>query len=67
MDPITVVIDGKEYEYVDSTTYEGKTYVALSDGESITISEYIMVKGKMVLTPIDDAMVEKLKLEMELS
>lgn len=66
MDPITVTIDGKQYEYIDSTMYNGKSYVALSDGEQITISEYIMVKGRMVLTPIDDEILKHVKEEMQL-
>ena len=36
---LTITIDQKQYEYIDSILYEGKTYVALSDVDDITICE----------------------------
>ena len=63
---LTITVDQKQYEYVDSIFYEGKTYVALSDTDDITICEYHMDNGRVKLTSIDDVLFSKLKEAMHL-
>ncbi len=61
MEMLSITIDGKKYEYVDSIQYQGKNYVALSDGEHITINEYYVVNEQIQLLPIDDILFLQLK------
>lgn len=66
MEMLSIVIDGKKYEYVDSIIYHDKCYVALSNGNEITINEYVIKDNQIELIPLDDAQFEELKVVMHL-
>lgn len=63
---LTITIGQEQYEYVDSILYEGKTYVALSDRDAITICEYSLKQDQVILNAIDDALFLKVKEAMHL-
>ena len=46
--------NGKRYDYVTSINYNSKSYVALANKDVITISEYDIVDGKLILYQISD-------------
>ncbi len=64
---LTITIDQKQYEYIDSILYEGKTYVALSDVDDITICEYTIKQDQVILHAIDDTLFSSVKEAMHLS
>lgn len=61
-----MTIDDKEYEYIDSIVYEGKSYVALGDTNCITICEYVLEDDKVKLILLEDALFLKVKEAMQL-
>ena len=66
MNLFTITIGNQLYEYVNSIFYQGKNYVALANEDFITINEYLLVQGKMILTPIREDLFYRLKEEMKL-
>lgn len=66
MDMLSMTIEGKQYEYIDSILYEGKNYVAFCDEECISICEYVMEENKVKLFPLDEALFAKVKDAMHL-
>ncbi len=54
MEFLNITIDGKRYDYVTSINYNSKSYVALANADVITISEYDIVDGKLILYQISD-------------
>lgn len=66
MEMLTITINDKRYEYIDSIVYKGKCYVALSDEDNITISEYDIVNGKIELIALDDTLFSEVKVAMNL-
>ncbi len=66
MEMLKITINDKQYEYIDSIVYKDKCYVALGDEESITISEYSIVKGKVEFVALDDTLFKEVKEAMNL-
>lgn len=67
MEMLEISIDGKKYEYVDSISYNGKCYVAFSNGGDITISEYVIENDSINLVSLTDEEFETVKDVMNLS
>lgn len=65
MNPLDIIIDNKEYEYITDVTYNNKNYVAFKDEKYIYIKEFIF-NNELELFDIDDILYEKLKGMMNL-
>ncbi len=63
---LKITIGEKQFEYMDSILYEGKTYVAFCDEECITICEYVIEDSNVKIIPIDDVLFSKVKGAMQL-
>lgn len=66
MKELEIVVDGKKYQYLKSVVYEGKTYVAFTDEETVFINEYTLTNNKINLNEVEDSIFEKVKKEMGL-
>ena len=66
MEMLTITINNERYEYVDSISYQGKCYVALTNGNEITINEYKIQNDQIELIPLDDVQFEEIKSVMHL-
>jgi hypothetical protein len=63
---LDITIDGIKYEYVDSIIIDDINYIAISDGNTITINKYIIDDNNIELLPIDDITFDKVRREMGL-
>lgn len=63
---LDITIDGIKYEYVDSIIIDDINYIAISDGNTITINKYIIDDNNIELLPIDDITFDKVRKEMGL-
>lgn len=66
MNLLDITINGKKYTYVDNITIDGHNYIAYSDEEFITISEYTLINDELQLSEIDDETFNKVKEAMKL-
>ena len=66
MEMLMITIHDKQYEYIDSIVYKNKCYVALSDKENITISEYSIIDGNVEFAALDDGLFIEVKEAMNL-
>ncbi len=61
-----IIIDGKNYDYIDSINYENENYVAYSDEDSIYISKYTMHDEEIEFMDIDEDTFNKIREVMQL-
>ena len=59
-------IDGKNYEFLNSTTIDNKSYVAFFDEDTIYIKEYTFLNDNIIFNDIDDATYEIVRKEFNI-
>lgn len=63
---LDIVVNNKRYQYIQCVKIDNTSYIALTDGKTITISAYKMVDDKIQLLPIDDETFNIVRKEMNL-
>lgn len=63
---LDIIIDDEKYSYVDSITLNNKNYVAYTNGEIITISEYVLNGGNVEFIALNDEEFNMVKEAMKL-
>lgn len=63
---LDIIIDNKKYSYVDSITINNKNYVAYTDGEITSISEYILKDDNVEFIALNDEEFNMVKEAMKL-
>lgn len=63
---LDIVINNKRYEYIQCVKIDNNSFIAMTDGESIIISQYKMIEDRIHLMPIDDKTFEIVRKEMNL-
>lgn len=63
---LDIVINNKKYQYVQCLKIDDISYIAITDGNTITISQYTMNDDTIDLIPIDDKTFEIVRKEMNL-
>lgn len=63
---LDIIIDNEKYSYVDSITINNKNYVAYTDGEITSISEYILKDDNVEFIALNDEEFNMVKEAMKL-
>ena len=63
---LDIIVNNKRYQYIQCIKIDNASYIAITDGNSITISEYKMLDDKIQLLPIDDKTFDIVRKEMNL-
>lgn len=63
---LDIIVNNKRYQYIQCVKIDNTSYIAITDGKTITISEYKMLDDKIQLLPIDDKTFDIVRKEMNL-